>query len=198
MDHSLDSPYSFNVVLLVWSEPLLSIKRCNRNPLCSTLIPPGTFSRVTVRSLLVESTELSEKREAISEKRSAKFLERSLHISFPRTLTILDALQISFVSTNTFSLVFSLLWTATRPPSKVFFVLYVVWFLCLIQPCTHKHFQFVKQITVLVVPQWKERSTIRFEKKAGVNAGFASRMVAHKEHEILKNPIYTVLIRVHL
>ena len=31
-----------------------------------------------------------------------------------------------------------------------------------------------------------------------MNAGFASRMVAHKEHEILKNPTYTVLIRVHL
>ena len=84
------------------------------------------------------------------------------------------------------------------PAILSFFVLYVVWFLWLIQLCTHKHFQFGKQITVLVVPHWKELSTIRFEKKAGVNAGFANRMVAHKEHEILKNPIYTVLIRVHL
>ena len=60
------------------------------------------------------------------------------------------------------------------PAILSFFVLYVVWFLWLIQPCTHKHLQFVKQITVLVVPHWKELSTIRFEKKAGVNAEFAS------------------------
>ena len=64
--------------------------------------------------------------------------------TFSWTLTSLDALQISFVSTNTFSLVFSLLCRTTCPPSKVFFVLYVVWFLCLIQPCTRKNFKFVK------------------------------------------------------
>ena len=42
------------------------------------------------------------------------------------------------------------------PATLSFFVLYVVWFLCLIQPCTYKHFQFGKQIMVLVVPHWRE------------------------------------------
>ena len=117
--------------------------------------------------------------------------------TFSWTLTSLDALQISFVSTNTFSLVFSLLWTATCPPSKVFLCCTLFGCSVLFNLVPTNIFSLWK-ITVLVVPHWKELSTIRFEKKAGVNAGFASRMVAHKEHEILKNPIYTVLIRVHL
>ena len=84
------------------------------------------------------------------------------------------------------------------PAILSFFVLYVVWFLWLIQPHPQTFSVWETDNGTSSTSHWKELSMIRFEKKAGVNAEFASRMVVHKEHEILKNPIYPVLIRVHL
>ena len=65
LTRSCGSPKSFNVDLLVCNDPLLSPMRCSWNTRFSIQAPAGrlfVFSRSMVRSLLLVSKELQEKK----------------------------------------------------------------------------------------------------------------------------------------